>query len=304
MNDLERAIASTDLSHLFDACDNTGRWGPDDERGTLNLMDSDTILAASRLVRTGVVIPIGRLLRPGPTPVAKAPFVHSMLLQHNPPTASIDRISLACHDPVITHLDAVCHAFWNGRAYNGRTAAVVTPEGLTFGSIGAQRTGILTRGVLLDIPGARGVEYLAEDDFVRVSDLERAEDRQGVRVARGDAVVVHVGRERRVALEHPEGETLPRAGLHHEVLPWLHERQVAVYTGDCTERLPYPNETVPMPLHQVGLVAMGLCMLDSPTLTELVAHCRRTGVWEFLLTCAAVDAPGATGWAVNPLCVF
>lgn len=290
---------------LFDICSNAGRWGATDELGTLNLIDDDTRVRAARLIQTGESISIGRDLRPGPSPVAVSPVNHDMLLQRPDPTASLDRVSVACHDPLITHLDALCHVFWEGKAYNGRSVEeVLTPNGLNFGSIHALRGGIFTRGVLLDIAAARGVDYLSADAFVTIDDLAAAEARQGVTVGKGDALFVYVGREKRVAAAGDPIEQLARAGLHHRSVEWLHERNIAVYSGDCTERLPYPSNRVPMPLHQVGLVAMGLCLLDNPSLTVLAEHCRQWDRYEFAMTCSPAALVKGTGWAVNPICLF
>jgi kynurenine formamidase len=122
-------------------------------------------------------------------------------------------------------------------------------------------------------------------------------------VDRGDAVFVHIGLERREADQGTENPGM-RAGLDGDCLPWLHDREVAVYSGDCVERIPYPSKAVPLPLHQVGLVAMGLVLLDCPRLADLVVACSDTGRNEFLLTVAPLRLPGATGSPVNPLCVF
>jgi len=101
----------------------------------------------------------------------------------------------------------------------------------------------------------------------------------------------------------PDGPAA-RAGLDAYCLPWLHEREVAVYSGDCVERIPYPSKAVPLPLHQIGLVAMGLVLLDCPRLAELVAACEETGRREFMLTVAPLRLRGATGSPANPLCLF
>jgi kynurenine formamidase len=228
-----------------------------------------------------------------------------MLFDRPLATAALDYIGITPHDPEITHIDAVTHVFWEGKAYNGRTVEqVLTRDGLAFGSIHAQREGIFTRGVLLNVAAARHVPWLPADDFVTPADLEAAEAQQSVVVGTGDAVVVYVGRELRAAAQGPNTSPIVRAGLHASAIPWLHERGVAVYAGDCSEKLPYPSSRVPLPLHQIGLVSMGLCLLDAPSLADLVRTCQELQRWEFLIVCAAIDLPGATGAPVNPLAVF
>jgi kynurenine formamidase len=227
-----------------------------------------------------------------------------MAYEDHAPRASIDFIGMVPHGLSLTHLDALGHCFFDGRLYNGRPAAetVSKSEGLRFASIMAQREGIVTRGVLLDVAAARGERWLAAGEYVTADDLSAAE-RAGVAVEPGDAVVVHIGLEAREAAEGPEDRSL-RAGLDAGAVAWLHDRQVSLYTGDCIERMPYPSAVMPVPLHQIGLVAMGLVLLDSPRLTPLMARSAELGRSTFLLTVAPLPVPGGTGSPVNPIAVF
>jgi kynurenine formamidase len=293
-----------ELVNLLKICNNAGRWGPEDERGTLNYLTDQKRTEAAALVTTGRVVAIGRPLSTVPSATNSRPATHFMLLELNPPLSALDYVGVAPHGFAVTHLDAVGHVFWEGNAYNNRRVDdILSPSGLAFGSIHAQREGIFTRGVLLDVAGAGGRRWLGPTEFVTASLLEAAEEAQGTRVGSGDAVFVHVGLEAREAEEGPEDPS-QRAGLDGSAVRWLHEREVAVYSGDCIERIPYPSERLPLPLHQIGLVAMGLCLLDNPLLAELVHVCRELSRWEFLVTCAPVDIAGGTGVPVNPLCVF
>jgi kynurenine formamidase len=293
-----------ELLAMFERCSNAGRWGKDDELGTLNYVTADKRVAAAALVRMGTVVAIGQPLSTGASPTNPRPAQHLMLLEQEPPLSALDFVGVAPHGYAVTHLDAVAHVFWEGRAYNGRRVEeVLSPSGLRFGSIHAQRQGIFTRGVLLDVAAAAGKPWLSPGEFVTVELLESAEQRQGVRVGTGDAVFVRVGLGARCAEEGPENPA-ERAGLHAGAVAWLHEREVAVYSGDCVERVPYPSARFPLPLHQIGLAAMGLCLLDCPEVEELATTCSETGRFEFLLTCAPFDLPGGTGAAVNPLCLF
>ena len=174
---------------------------------------------------------------------------------------------------------------------------------MTFASVHALREGIFTRGVLLDVAKARGVDYLRPDEGVYPEDLEAAEKMADVMVESGDAIFVRVGLGAREAVEGEENPS-SRAGLMAECLPWIHEREVAVYSGDCIERMPSVYPLVPMPLHMIGLVAMGLVMLDNPDVECLAEAARTASRSEFLVTCAPLRIPGGTGSAVNPIAVF
>jgi len=292
------------MVELFSSCSNAGRWGEDDELGTLNFITDAKRVNAATLVRSGTVVAVGRELRADLEEDGLRPASHHVLFDQCDPVSALDFVGVAAHGFSVTHLDAVAHVSWDGQVYNGRRLdQVLTRHGLLFGSMHAQRQGIFTRGVLLDVAAARGVLALAPHDVVTRADLERAEEIATLRVESGDAVFVHVGLERRE--ERPGvGGAVERAGLDADCVRWLHEREVSVYSGDCVEKMPYPSDRVPLPLHQVGLVAMGLCLLDCPKMTELVRVCRSVDRSEFLLTCAPLDFVGATGLPVNPLCIF
>jgi kynurenine formamidase len=289
---------------LFTECSNRGRWGDDDELGTLNYITPAKRVQAAGLVRTGRFVSLGRDIDTVQSAVNPQPAIHQMLFYNRHALTCVDSIALGIHGNATTHLDALGHIFWGERVYNGRSQAdVVTPGGLMYANILAQKEGIFTRGVLLDVAATRGVPWLTPDQSVTPQDLEAAERTSGVRVEPGDAVVVHVGLEAR---EHVEGAEDPRmrAGLDAGAVRWLHQRRVAVFTGDCFERIPQPYRRVPLPLHQVGLVAMGLVLLDNPTLAELVRTCKSLGRAEFLLTAAPLRIPNGTGSPVNPIAGF
>lgn len=298
-------MTEVNVADLFARCSNVGRWGPDDELGTLNYITPEKRIAAAGLVRLGKVIRLGRDLETRPSRKNPTPIVHRMLyVGHRDPIASLDEFTIAPHGYAVTHLDAVGHVYFRGEIWNGRKASeVVRPYGLEFASIYAMREGVFTRGILLDVARARGVAWLEPGDDVTPDDLEAAEDLAGVRAGRADAIFVRVGLAAREAIEGPEDPGV-RAGLSIDCVPWLHDREIAVWSGDCIERLPQPDGALPMPLHQLGFVAMGLAILDNPNLEELADFAATSGRHEFLLTCAPLPIPGGTGSPVNPLCVF
>ncbi|MFJ9821078.1 cyclase family protein [Streptomyces sp. NPDC101151] len=293
-----------EVTALFERCSNRGRWGADDELGTLNYITEDKRRRAAALVRTGRSVSLARDLSTVQSPVNPQPVLHLMTHDpHRPATAALDYLGLHVHG-LATHIDAVAHIHWEGACYNGRDIEeILTPQGLAFGSVHAQRGGIFTRGVLLDIAQAREVEWLARGDVVTTADLDRAQARQDVRVESGDAVLVRVGLQAREAVEGPQ-KLADRAGLDVGCVTWLHHHEAALYGGDCIEALPSPHPRLPLPLHQIGLAAMGLTLLDWPLVEQLSQICRELGTWEFLIVIAPLPLPGGTGSPVNPLCLF
>jgi kynurenine formamidase len=297
-------MTEAEVLALFDHCSNWGRWGTDDELGTLNLITQEKRLAALARVRNGRCVSIGRDLVTRGSRHTPPSAVHLMTYAGHEPTGAQDALLLVPHGFEVTHMDALAHAYFDGTVYNGRpVAGAVLADGITFGSIHAARDGILTRGVLLDVPAALEVEHLKPGDGIAAADLEAAERLAGVRVERGDAVVVRSGLDRREAL-HGAGPDEPREGLLPDAVLWLHERQVAVFSGDCIERLPSGYPRVPLPLHQIGLVAMGLMILDATDVESLRELCREEGRNDFVFVASPLRLPGGSGSPVNPLVVF
>jgi kynurenine formamidase len=299
-----RDLTDDELEAMFRRCSNAGRWGPDDESGTLNYVTPAKRIASAALVKTGEVVSVGRDLSTRQTKTNPQPVSHIMLFSDEASPSCGDYFGIAPHGMVVTHMDALCHFSWNGQLYNGRKRSdSITAGGAKWGSIYAQRQGLFTRGVLLDVAAARGVPWYKPDEYVTVADFEAAEKRQRVRVGSGDAIFVRTGMERMEA-ELGEQDVYPLAGLHAECVEWMHNRQVAVYGGDCIEKLPYPSERFTSAMHMIVLAAMGLPILDWPSLTELARTCERLNRWDYLLTTAPLRLPGGTASPINPLCIF
>jgi kynurenine formamidase len=167
--------------------------------------------------------------------------------------------------------------------------------------------GIVGRGVLLDVATARGVPWLDPGDGVLPDDLEAAEARQGVRVGSGDIVLLRTGYGRRRRESGPLMVDDGQAGWHAACLPWLHAREVAAIGADTAQDVVptgYEGSELGLPVHSIGLVAMGLWLIDNCDLEELRDACEQLGRFEFLLTLPTLRLAGATGSPVNPLAMF
>lgn len=310
----ERVRAPAEAEAIFEEVKNWGRWGADDERGTLNLVTPAVVADAVSVVQAGVTIGCGSLdlLQ---TAVNPAPAQRFMTLVPDTQSADYgicrDYLAFAPHGPGITHLDALCHVFYKGQMYNGRPASLVTSAGAGANSIAAVRDGVVTRGVLLDIPALRGVEFVDPAEPIRVDELVEAEERFGVVVKPGDALLVRVGRfarRRRLGLEAErlEGRRhLRLAGLDIDCLPWLKERGVALMVSDAGhDALPSPFGPEISPIHIGCLVFMGLYLLDNAQIDELANVCMDRGRWSFLFIVNPLNIEASTGSPVNPLAVF
>ena len=212
------------------------------------------------------------------------------------------------HGLGVTHIDALSHMFVHGQMYGGRPPSDVRSDGARSNTVMTLAEGLVGRGVLLDVPLARDVPYLEPDDAITVVDLEAAEAAAGIRVGTGDFLLVSTGRDARRRARgrplDPIGGGL--AGLHPECLRWLAEREIAVLGSDgISDRM--PMRTIPQwpfPVHQVGIVAMGLHLIDNLDLSRLSEVCGQEGRWAFQLCIGALRIPGGTGCPVNPIAVL
>jgi kynurenine formamidase len=297
---------------------NWGRWGAEDELGTVNLITPGKRVAASGLVREGVSVTCAR---PIVTDIAAdttfQPLRFMVDSGEGRDTASPARllerrgasefIGMVFHGYTITHVDAPSHYFWEGKLYNGRSCDLVTSrEGATVASVEVLRDGVVSRGVLLDVARTRGIRWMEPGEGVMPLDLEAAERAAGVRVEAGDILLVRTGYyARRLA----EGPVHPlRAGspaLHVACCPWLRERGVAMVGSDTHNDIhPPPYPALGNSFHVVALVAMGLWLIDNANLEDLAQACAARGRWEFLLTIAPLRLRNVTGSPVNPVAVF
>jgi kynurenine formamidase len=309
------AMTSQALESLFESLKNWGRWGSDDQLGALNHLTAECRQGAAALVRDGLTISLASDMPVRPSAEAPYPTEHHMLTagdaRHNTGQpgyeASRDYIGTHVHGLGITHIDALCHMFVAGQMYNGVSADQVRSDGAQVNTIMTLREGIAGRGVLLDIPRTRGVDFLDRDDLITQADLDQAERAAGTAVRTGDVLLVSTGRDvRRQAAGGTLNPADGMAGLHPESLPWLHEREVAVLGSDGISDA-MPGLRVPMwpyPIHQIGITAIGLHLIDNMSLASLAAHCATLGRWEFLFVVAPLRVPGGTGCPVNPLALL
>ena len=284
---------------------NWGRWGKSDELGALNLITPEKRREAAKLVREGFPVSLSHVAEKEKAADNARPFVHEMLSTSATPGAQShsDSFTVAHHGLAHTHLDALCHFFYDGRMYNGFAREEVTAKGAAKLSVFVARQGIFTRGILMDIPRVKGLPYLEPGTPIYPEDLDAWEKQAGVRVASGDVVLIRTGRWARRAEKGPWTGEL--AGLHVTCARWLKSRDAAVLGSDAAQDvMPSGVEGVRQPIHLLVLVAMGMPILDNCDLEELSKAAQQRNRWDFLITCSPLAVPGATGSALNPIAVF
>ena len=305
----EAEISAPEFRELFERVSNWGRWGPDDERGALNYLTPERVAAAAGLVSRGRTISLSRPLNTEREPDNPEPADHRMTMLDGSDSHGLafvkDYIGVDYHNDSHSHLDALCHVSYDGRLYNGRPADSVSASGAAVETVEALKDGLIGRGVLLDIPRARGDRWLEPGESVLPGDLEEAERGQEVTVGEGDILLVRTGHATRLDELGPWDTGSSKAGLHPSCAPFLAERRVAALGCDSnSDTAPSITEGVGFPIHVLALTAMGVHLLDYLHLRELAGACEEAGRWEFLFVAAPLRIPGGTGSPLNPIAVF
>ncbi|HKV56412.1 MAG TPA: cyclase family protein [Candidatus Binataceae bacterium] len=298
-----------EVKGLYEKISNWGRWGKEDERGALNYITLQKRAAGAKLAQNGEIVSLSLPLSTKSGPDNPQPVQHMMLHAGAPGYASLDYFAIAPHGMSFTHLDALCHVFWQGKMYNGFSEREVGRFGARKCSIDVTRDGVMSRGVLLDIPKARKVDWLEPRDAIFPEDLEAAEKlgASNLHVDEGDVLLIRTGRHKRRAEKgvwDPRREGLP--GLDASCLQWLHDRRIAVLGCDAVSDIspsPYGAE-MGLPIHVGTLVIQGIHLIDNADLEALSSACERHRRYEFLFTMAPLILEHGTASPVNPLALF
>lgn len=299
-------LTKADIENLMKELSNWGRWGQDDQLGTLNLITAQKRQGAARLVQEGYSVSMAHDAVKTRTDGSE-PFQHRVLLStaEGDATSVGDEYRVQYHGFTQTHLDALCHLFYKGKMYNGFSQSEVTENGAMRLAVNRARNGIFTKAVLMDMPQLLGTRYLEGSRAIYPEDLEAWERQANVRVEPGDAVLIHTGRWTRREVAGEWEIMKDSAGLHASCLPWLKQRDVAIVGSDLAlDVMPSQVEGFELPVHWVVVVAMGTPILDNCDFEAVAAAARERKRWSFLLTVAPLAIEGGTGSPVNPIATF
>jgi kynurenine formamidase len=292
---------------------NWGRWGDDDERGTVNFITPEKVRQASSCVRKGRVIGLGLPFDANGPQIGQGGRVNPQHLMtatagvvypHSPFRFSDDVVIMPLQ--CATQWDSLAHVHYDGRLYNGHSAETITAAGAAMNSIDKQADGIVSRGVLLDLARAAGVDRLQPGHAITPAELERAEARAGVRAGSGDVLLVRTGH---LSVFKTDGDRVgymrQMPGLSLACAEWLHAREVAaVATDTCAvEVIPFEDNATPLPLHMVCIRDMGLTLGEMFDLDTLADECAADGIHEFLFAAPPLKVTGAVGSPLNPLAI-
>ena len=286
---------------LFEEVKNWGRWGEDDELGTANLITEEKSRDAARLVRRGVSVSLSHNPMPDEAPDnPDSAFNHTMAAR-----LTSDTIEFTYHGYGVSHLDALCHFLHNGMMYNGVAADASSADGC--GKMGIQnlKNGIITRGVLVDIPRLKGVPYLEPGTAIYTQDIEAWLEQAGVTMSPGDVLFLRTGRWARRAELGPWGLSGNSPGIHASVVRWIKEQDVAFFASDVASDVqPSLVEGVNLPVHTLLIAALGTSIFDNLDLEALAETAAAENRWEFMLTAGPIPVDGGTGSPLNPIAIF
>jgi kynurenine formamidase len=319
MTDVRAPITLDDVHALCDRYRNWGKWGPDDQLGTVNYIDEECVKHAATLVRTGKTIscalpydqngpqnggfgrvnPLHFMLQDGGD-VATHAQDHLARLRY---TDDAIYMPLQCG----TQWDALAHIFYEGKMYNGYGPERVNSSGAEVNSIEKLADGVIGRGILLDIPRTRGLDWLEPGDGISDEDLAACAAAEGIEVRRGDIVLVRTGH---IAMCKARGDWGTYAagdapGLALSSAHWLCGNEVAAVATDTWGMEVRPNELddIFQPLHVVLLVSAGMLIGEIFDLDTLAADCAEDGVYEFMFAGPPLPFTGAVGSPLNPMAI-
>ncbi|HEY4355277.1 MAG TPA: cyclase family protein [Acidobacteriaceae bacterium] len=306
-------VTQQDLDRWLAQDSNWGRWGKDDQRGTLNLITPAKIKQATALVKDGVAVSLALTMDTEKAVDNPTPFEDVMTRDGSTGNAVSDRISSPYHSGVTTHMNAVGHRLTKGAMYNGFPAKdyVTMSQGMSKDSIINIKDGVFTRGIFFDIPQLKGVPYLEPGTPIYAEDLEAWEKRAGVKVGPGDAIFIDTGRWKRREKLGPWAVTKQVAGLDASVIPWLKRRGVAVIGSDAlvavrpappTTQLNNPDEN--FPAEDFSLYGLGITLIENCDFRALAEAATARKRWQFLFMATPLPIPHGTGSPVNPIAMF
>jgi kynurenine formamidase len=290
-----------EFDQMFNQVKNWGRWGKDDQLGAANLITEAKRRQAIALAKNGITVSLAHNPLTEAAPDNTSPFEHTMNRG-----LSTDTYKVSYHGYAHSHIDALCHILYKDQTYNGYARAEVnTEKGCTKLGVQNLKNGIVTRGILLDIPRLKGLPYLEPGTPVFQEDLEAWEKKAGIKVSPGDAIFLRTGRWARREKLGPWPVSRNEAGYHASVAPWLKARGVSFLgSDDAQDVTPSLVEGVNLPVHTLAITALGVDILDNMDLEAVAETAARLNRWEFLLTVAPVPVTGGTGFPANPLAIF
>jgi kynurenine formamidase len=299
-------VTKAEFDQWMQDISNWGRWGDDDELGTLNLITPEKRLAASKLVKEGVSVSMALDLNKKQDPLNTNPFKHTLSVStFGGHEVAGDVYSVQYHGFAHSHMDGLPHFAHKGKMYNGFSVDGLKPEGAEKLGIHNAYKGIFTRGILVDMAWFKGVDFLEPGTPIMPEDFKAWEKKTGITIGSGDVLLVRTGRWENVKQKGQWNFIGYAAGSHASLAKFLKERDVAVIGCDgVSDVMPSGVQGLVNPLHELVLVGLGMPILDNLNLEDVAKEAKKRNRWEFLFVGAPLRVPGGTGSPLNPLALF
>ena len=294
-------INAEEFDRLFHEVKNWGRWGADDQLGSVNLITPAKRKQALSLAKTGQTVSLVHNLLTDKADDNASPFEHTMN-----PGFNMDTYRVSYHGYSHSHIDALCHILYKDQTYNGYArAAVNTEKGCTKLGIDNLKQGLVTRAVLIDIPRLKGVPYLEPGTAVYQEDVEAWEKMSGTKITSGDVILLRTGRWARREKVGPWAVGRSAAGFHASIIRFIKARGVAIVgSDDASEVTPSMVEGIGLPVHTLLITALGVNILDNQDLEAVAEVAAKLKRWEFMIAINPLAVTGGTGSPMNTLAVF
>lgn len=316
-NNIDRTLTKAAIEQMAKDTCNWGKWGPDDEIGTLNYVGPEQLKEAAKLVKKGKAISLGLDFNShGPQTTGwggRFNPIHTMLATGTDAVAGNQDVhGLRYADDMVslplqcgTQWDALGHIFYGDKMWNGYDAALVDSSGAKKNGIEKTRDKMIGRGVLLDMARFKGGDFLADGYGISNQDLDDCAKAQGVEIKQGDFVIVRTGMmEERLARGDWDSYAAGDApGLRFETCKWIFEKKIAAICTDTWGCEVRPNEVVGVsqPWHWIVIPMIGITMGEIFNLKELADDCDQDKVYEFLFTAPPLPITGGVGSPINPI---
>jgi kynurenine formamidase len=312
-------ITRADIDAAAERVKNWGRWGPDDEIGTLNNISPQHIIEAARLIRKGQVFSLAlNFDSNGPQKNSwgnRFNPIHMMLTSGADVVTGRQPGGLRYADDVVTmplqcgtQWDALGHIFFDDKMWNGYDARLVDSNGAHKNSIDKTKDKMVGRGVLLDIARFKGVEFLDDGYGIGTEELERCAAAQAVEIRAGDFVIFRTGHmERCLAAGDWGGYAGGDApGLKFETADWIRRTDIAAICADtwgCEVRPNQSGRDISQPWHWIVIPMIGITMGEIFYLKDLAADCAKDRVYEFFFCAPPLPITRAVGSPINPIAI-
>jgi len=303
-----------DLAEIARRVSNWGRWGADDEIGTLNYVTPEVVQRGARAARRGAVFSLGLRFDAAGPQIGTGGRVNPIhLMSAIDAGVGPDPEGFRYNDDFVTmplqcatQWDSLAHVHYGGKLYNGHPLSSVTAAGAARNSIDKIGRGVISRGVLLDVARLKGVDRLAPGVVITPDDLSAAERAANVTIGSGDVLLLRTGH---LSTFKKDGDRLAymkqEPGLGLASVEWLHRKQVAAVAADtmAIEVIPFEDPKLVLPFHMVAIRDMGLTLGEMFDLDELAEDCAKDGVHECFFCAPALKITGGVGSPLNPLAV-